>query len=253
MSDSLLRTDDLTKQFGSLVAVNDVSLSLEAGDPIALIGPNGAGKTTLYDILSGLLQPTSGTIRFKGEDVTGASPYELTQLGVGRSFQITNIFEGLTVRQNIRAPVIARSTNRLNLFRNVNDVETVQRTTDEVLELLELDDIADETCDTLPYGDKRRIEIGITLATDPDIVFLDEPTAGLTPTETQEMTDFVNRLSESTDITFLITEHDIDVIFSLASRVLVLAKGEIIADGSPKQIQEDSRVRSAYLGEEVEA
>lgn len=253
MSEPLLRTDDLTKQFGSLVAVNDVSLSLKAGDPIALIGPNGAGKTTLYDILSGLLQPTSGTIRFKGEDVTGASPSELTQLGVGRSFQITNIFEGLTVRQNIRAPVIARSTNRLNLLRNVNDVETVQRTTDEVLELLELDDIADETCETLPYGDKRRIEIGITLATDPDIVFLDEPTAGLTPTETQEMTDFVNRLNESTDITFLITEHDIDVIFSLASRVLVLAEGEIIADGSPKQIQEDSRVRSAYLGEEVEA
>ncbi|WP_254538509.1 ABC transporter ATP-binding protein [Halomarina litorea] len=251
MTAPLLELDGVTKRFGELVAVDDISRTLAREELCALIGPNGAGKTTMYNLLIGTLTPTEGRIRFDGRDVTTTSPAERTHLGIGRSFQVTNVFEGLTVRENIRAPVISRSDERWNAFGRAGADEDITAGTDEVLDLVGLGDIADEPVTELSYGDKRRVEIGIVLATDPQLVLLDEPTAGMNPTETEKMVDLVEDLDARTDMTFLVTEHDIDIVFSIADRVLVLDRGSIIADGTPDEIRRDERVQSAYLGGEV--
>jgi branched-chain amino acid transport system ATP-binding protein len=252
MSRPLLAVNDVTRQFGNLVAVDDVSYSLDSGELVALIGPNGAGKTTMYNLLTGRLSPTAGEIRFNGRNIESMSPAERTDLGVGRSFQITNVFEGLTVRQNIRAPIIARSSARFDPISNVESHDEVGAETDEILDMVGLTDIESEECATLSYGDKRRVEIGVTLATDPELVLLDEPAAGMNPQQADEMIDLIEYLYDQMDVTFLVTEHDMDIVFALAERILVLDQGRIIADGSPEAIQTDERVRSAYLGGESE-
>lgn len=248
---TILQLDDIVKQYGSLTAVNEVSFGIERGELPALIGPNGAGKTTLYNLLTGKYSPTEGTITFKDEDVSGYSPARRTRLGMGRSFQITNIFEGLSVRQNLRTSVLARSNSRWNPISRIDHHETITDETDRYIDLIGLSDIADSDTENLSYGDKRRVEIGVALATDPDLLLLDEPTAGMNPTETQQMVDLIRSLDEETTATFMVTEHDMDVVFSLASRILVLDRGEIIADGPPEAIRTDERVQGAYLGEEV--
>jgi branched-chain amino acid transport system ATP-binding protein len=249
MSDPLLELDGLTKRFGELTAVDDVSRSIDADDLTALIGPNGAGKTTMYNLMTGTLSPTSGEVRFRGEDITPLDPHERVHRGLGRSYQVTNVFDGLSVRRNIRAPIIARSKQRWNLLGSTT--EEIESETDRVLELVGLEDIENTTCSALSYGDKRRVEIGVALATDPNLILLDEPTAGMNPSETERMVDLVESLDEGTDKSFFMTEHDIDIIFSVASRILVLDRGEIIADGTPEEIRQNERVQSAYLGGEV--
>lgn len=251
MTRPLLELDGVTRKFGELVAVDDVVQSIDRQGLTALIGPNGAGKTTLYNLLTGKLSPTSGTIRFDGQDITELSPAQRTQLGIGRSFQVTNLFEGLTVRENIRAPVIARSEHSWNPIGQASNAGSIAAETDRVLELVGLEDISELLCTELSYGDKRRVEIGIVLATDPKLVLLDEPTAGMNPTETERMVDLVQSLEEETEMSFFVTEHDIDIIFSISDRILVLDRGSIIADGSPDEIRQDERVQSAYLGGEV--
>lgn len=251
MSTPLLELDGVTKKFGELIAVNDVTRSIDRDGLTALIGPNGAGKTTLYNLMMGSLTPTSGTIRFDGQDITDLSPAERTQLGIGRSFQVTNIFEGLTVRENIRTAVIARSEHRWNPFGRAAKAGDIAQETDEILELVGLLDIAELACTELAYGDKRRVEIGIVLATDPELVLLDEPTAGMTPSETDEMVELIQELEGETSMSFFVTEHDIDIIFSISDRILVLDRGSIIADGAPDEIRRDERVQSAYLGGEA--
>jgi branched-chain amino acid transport system ATP-binding protein len=248
---TILELDDVTKKYGELVAVDQVSFDVDRGELPALIGPNGAGKTTMYNLLTGKFPPTEGTITFDGEEVNDFSTAKRTRLGMGRSFQITNIFEGMTVRQNLRAPVIARSNARWNPLSRVGNQEAINAETEEYIDLVELSEIADQKTENLAYGDKRRVEIGVALATDPELMFLDEPTAGMNPTETQEMVDLIQSLDEETGTTFMVTEHDMDVVFSIASRVLVLDRGEIIADGSPEEIRTNERVQGAYLGEEV--
>ncbi|MFB6130844.1 MAG: ABC transporter ATP-binding protein [Salinigranum sp.] len=249
MSEPLLELDGLTKRFGELTAVSDVTRSVDADDLTALIGPNGAGKTTMYNLMTGKLSPTSGRVRFRGEDVTDVSPAQRVHRGLARSFQVTNVFEGLSVRRNLRAPVIARSGERRSLFGSTT--EAIEAETDRVLELVGLEDIADEPCTELSYGDKRRVEIGIVLATDPDLVLLDEPMAGMNPNEAEKMVELVEDLDERTEMSFFVTEHDVDIIFSIATRILVLDRGEIIADGTPEEIRTNERVQSAYLGEEA--
>lgn len=251
MSTPLLELDGVTKKFGELIAVNDVTRSIDRDGLTALIGPNGAGKTTLYNLMMGSLTPTSGTIRFDGQDITDLSPAERTQRGIGRSFQVTNIFEGLTVRENIRTAVIARSEHRWNPFGRAAEAGDIAQETDEILELVGLIDIAELACTELAYGDKRRVEIGIVLATDPELVLLDEPTAGMTPSETDEMVELIQDLEGETPMSFFVTEHDIDIIFSISNRILVLDRGSIIADGAPDEIRRDERVQSAYLGGEA--
>jgi branched-chain amino acid transport system ATP-binding protein len=248
---SILELDDVTKMYGNLVAVDEVSFDIDRGELPALIGPNGAGKTTMYNLLTGKFPPTDGTITFKGEDVGGYSTAKRTRLGMGRSFQITNVFEGLSVRQNLRASVTARSGARWNPISRIGNQRAINDETDEYIDLVGLTEIADSPAENLSYGDKRRVEIGVALATDPDLILLDEPTAGMNPTETQEMVELIKSLDDETEATFLVTEHDMDVVFSLATRILVLDQGEIIADGSPEDIRTNKRVQGAYLGEEV--
>jgi branched-chain amino acid transport system ATP-binding protein len=252
MSDPLFELDGVTKQFGSLVAVDDVSFSLSGGNEgiTALIGPNGAGKTTTYNLLTGKLKPTEGDIMFKGERINDLSPAERTKKGMGRSFQITNIFEGLTARRNIRIPIVARSDSRYDPFSDLDEDEDIATEVDRLLDLVGLTDIADTKCANLSYGDKRRVEIGITLATDPDLVLLDEPTAGMNPEETEKLVDLIADLDEETETTFFLTEHDMNVVFSIASRILVLNQGRIIADQTPQEITQNEQVQSAYLGSE---
>jgi branched-chain amino acid transport system ATP-binding protein len=249
MSEPLLELDGLTKRFGKLTAVDDVTWSIQEDDVTALIGPNGAGKTTIYNLMTGVLEPTSGSVRFMGEDVTGLKPHERVHRGLGRSYQVTNVFEGLSVRRNIRAPIIARSKQRWNLLGSTTD--EIESETDRVLELVGLDEIEDMECSALSYGDKRRVEIGVSLATDPALVLLDEPTAGMNPSETERMVKLVRELDEETDQSFFMTEHDIEVIFSIATRILVLNRGAVIADGPPEEIRQDETVQSAYLGGEA--
>jgi len=251
MSETLLELEDVRKQFGELVAVDDVSFRIEDEGLTALIGPNGAGKTTLYNLITGLYQPTAGEIQFRGENVTDVSSAERVRRGIGRSFQITNIFEGLTAFENVRIPVIARSKGRWNPASRIDNEDEINEETERILQLLGLEDLADMVCEEMSYGDKRRVEIGVTLASDPTLVLLDEPTAGMNPSETDEMVDLLNQLNAETDISFFMTEHDMDVIFSIASRILVLNQGSLISDGTPEEIQQDKTVRAAYLGEEV--
>lgn len=244
----ILELADVTKRFGVLAAVDGVSVTVDATDMTAIIGPNGAGKTTLYNLVSGYLKATSGTIRFGSEDVTDASVGQRVRAGLGRSFQISNVFEGLTVRRNLRIPVIARSNNPYTVLTHVSRAEDINAETDRLLDLVGVRDRADKPIENLPYGDKRRVDIGVALATDPDLVLLDEPTAGMTPEGSREITSLIRELDEGTDIAFIITEHDMDVIFSIASRILVLHNGKIIADGSAEEIRADTGVQSAYLG-----
>jgi len=251
MSETLLKLEDVRKQFGELVAVDDVSFRIEDEGLTALIGPNGAGKTTLYNLITGLYQPTAGKIQFRGENITDVSSAERVRRGIGRSFQITNIFEGLTAFENVRIPVIARSKGRWNPTSRIDNEDEINEETERILQLLGLEDLADMVCEEMSYGDKRRVEIGVTLASDPTLMLLDEPTAGMNPSETDEMVDLLNQLNAETDISFFMTEHDMDVIFSIASRILVLNQGSLISDGTPEEIQQDKTVRAAYLGEEV--
>ena len=251
MSDPLFELDGMTKRFGSLVAVDNVSFSLAGGKGItALIGPNGAGKTTTYNLLTGKLSPSDGQIRFKGEVVNDLSPAERTNRGMGRSFQLTNIFEGLTARRNLRKPVVARSESRFNPLSDLEANEDIEAEVDRLLELTGLTDIADAPCENLAYGDKRRVEIGITLATDPDLVLLDEPTAGMNPEGTEQLVELIDELDRQTETTFFLTEHDMNVVFSIAERIIVLNQGQIIADQTPQAITNNEEVQSAYLGTE---
>ncbi|AFK21489.1 ABC transporter ATP-binding protein (plasmid) [Haloferax mediterranei ATCC 33500] len=250
MTDPILQTTNLTKEFGNLVAVDDVNLNIERGEFRSLIGPNGAGKTTTFNLLTGALRPTRGTVTFNGENVTSLPPHERVRRGLGRSFQITNVFSGLTVRENVR---LAAQAAREDGFRPVeeflqraNTFDDVNEHTDRVLDRSGLLGRGDELADVLAYGDKRRLEIAIVLATDPDMVLLDEPTAGMSAEETRATMDLIDEVLS--DRTLLLIEHDIDLVMRVSDRITVLHRGEILAEGSPEAVSEDPEVREAYFG-----
>lgn len=250
MTEPVLETDELRKEFGELLAVDDVSVSIETEGITAIIGPNGAGKTTFYNLLTGALKPTGGRIRFSGRDITDDTPSQRVHAGLGRSFQTTNIFSNLTVRRNIRAPIIASTEKKYNFLSRVDDDTAISKRTEGVLDLFDLTSLADEPVANLSYGDKRRVEIGIAMATEPGLVLLDEPTAGMNPTERESIVDLLLKLDDETDTSVLITEHNMDFVFQLATRIIVLHEGRIIADGTPRDIRNDERVQNAYLGGE---
>ncbi|MFK8215166.1 ABC transporter ATP-binding protein [Haloferax volcanii] len=250
MSDPILRTENLTKEFGKLVAVDDVTLDVERGEFRSLIGPNGAGKTTTFNLLTGALRPTRGTVTFDGENVTALPPHERVRRGLGRSFQITNVFSGLTVRENVRLAAQAAREGGFTpveaYLRRSDAFDDVNEHTDRVLDRSGLSGRGDEPADVLAYGDKRRLEIAIVLATDPDMVLLDEPTAGMSAEETRATMDLIDEVLS--DRTLLLIEHDIDLVMRVSDRITVLHRGEVLAEGTPATVSEDPEVREAYFG-----
>ena len=245
----LLSVRGLSKRFGGVRAVDGIDLDVQPHETVALIGPNGAGKTTFYNLLSGRMQPTTGTVVFDGRDVTGLAPHEISRLGISRSFQITNIFPELTARENVEVALTAVHGRALRLFSRAAADSALHEEADALLARLGLVALATTRAGTLSYGDKRLLEIAIVLATRPRLVLLDEPTAGMTPEETRGVVELVRQLAASTQYTFLITEHDMEVVFGLADRIVVLHRGRVLAQGSADEIRASREVREAYLGE----
>lgn len=247
---SLLETKQLQKQFGKLMAVDGVDLEVTDRELRAIIGPNGAGKSTLFGLITGKLRPTFGRIIYKGEDITNLPVHQRINKGMGISFQITSIFQDLTVFDNVRIGVIRRMGKHLSFFRSINKFRGINEKTLDILELIGMSEKGAIAAGQLSHGDKRILEIGISLSNDPELLFLDEPTAGMNPIETKNTVDLIKSLSEKKEISIIITEHDMAVVFELAERITVLQEGKVIAEGTPNDIKGNAKVRTAYLGEE---
>ncbi len=230
----ILETQNLSKFFGGLRAVDDVSLSFEEESITAIIGPNGAGKTTFINLCTGLLKPNTGKIIFNGEDITHLPPHKRVLMGISRTFQISNIFPGLTVAQNIRIPLLSRGDKALSEL-------------EELMKVFEFEDIKDALASEISHGDQRLLEMAMAIATKPRILFLDEPTAGVNPAEKHRILEIVMRLKETEKLTIVIVEHDMDVVFKMAERIVVMNRGRILADGTPEEIKDDKAVREVYL------
>ena len=244
---NILETRRLSHDFKGLKVISGVNLQVIEGERHAVIGHNGAGKTTLFNLITGSIIPRGGKIFFKGRDVTGVRPYKLTRMGIGRSFQITSTFSRLTAFDNIRMGILSKKGVRFNLFRNVDRMKDITEETDHVLQSINLYDEREIPAGELSYGKHRSLEVGMAVATDPDLVMLDEPTAGMSREETLHTVELIRRLTEGR--TMIIIEHDMDVVFSLADRVTVLHHGEILVTGTPGEIRDNPEVRGAYLGE----
>jgi branched-chain amino acid transport system ATP-binding protein len=244
---NILETKTLYHDFKGLEVLFDVNLEVKERERHAIIGPNGAGKTTLFNVITGTYRPSRGQVFFKGKEVTGSRPHEMTRLGMGRSFQITSTFNRLTAFQNIRLAVLSKKGIRFQMFRKVDKMEDITQETDEVLKRINLDRERNLPAGMLSYGKHRSLEISMALATDPDLVMLDEPTAGMSRDETHYAVELIRRLTEGK--TAVIIEHDMDVVFSLADRITVLHYGQILATGPPAEIRQNQAVKDAYLGE----
>ena len=242
----LLRLDGVTRYFGALCAVNDVTLGVARRERRAIIGPNGAGKTTLFNLITGHLAPSSGRIVFDGRDITGLAPHRIARHGLSRSFQRTNLFPRLTVLENLRLAAAADGRGSYSLFGSVTRLTEPIVRARQVAEAVGLAERLDDDVARLSYGEQRQLEVGVALATRPQLLLLDEPTAGMSPEETQRMTRLLAALPR--EVTVLIIEHDMDVVFSLADRITVLHYGEVLVDGAPDAVRADARVYEVYLG-----
>jgi branched-chain amino acid transport system ATP-binding protein len=245
---SLLEVRNATKRFGSLVAVRDVSLEVQTGELRAIIGPNGAGKTTFFNLISGFFRPSSGTIHFDGRDVTTMPAYKRVVRGMGRTFQITEIFPELTVFENVRISTEVADGYRMRPWISPSKERAVRRQVEETLELTGLHAKANRLVGELAHGDQRAAEIAMALALRPRLLLLDEPTAGMGEQETYDITQLVRRLHKDGKLTILLIEHDMRVIFHLADRITVLDQGNLLAEGTPQEIASNESVQAAYLG-----
>jgi len=249
----LLRIEGVSKRFGEFAAINGVTLAIPAGRLTAVIGPNGAGKTTLINLATGAFPPDSGTLYFKGEAITHLPVHRRVRKGLSRSFQIMNIFPRLSVLQNVLVPVLARRGRSGNSFSRLEQEEEAVADARRILRDIGLLDEESATAGALSHGDQRLLELGIAIAPAPELCFLDEPSSGLTPAERSTVLELIRKLSGERRTTFVIVEHDMDVVFSLADWIVVMNRGEVLAEGSPAEIRENRAVREVYLGEELAA
>ncbi len=245
---ALLEIQGLTKAFGGVRAVDQVSLSLEERGLTSVIGPNGAGKTTLFNLITGHVAPNEGKILFAGEDITHLPSYEIWYKGLCRSFQITSLFPSLTAFENIQLVQLTRHRKQFNLFQRATHL--YKEETFEILKAIELEDKANMTVSSLPYGDQRKLEIGIVLASGSKMMLLDEPTAGMARVERLAMAGFIERLFQERGLSIVFIEHDMDVVMSISQKIRVMHQGRIIAEGSPEEIQRNDEVKRIYLGEQ---
>jgi branched-chain amino acid transport system ATP-binding protein len=248
MSEAILRTQGLTKRFGGLVAVSDVSLDLHVGEVHVVIGPNGAGKSTLTNLLSGDLPATSGRVMLDGRDIAGLSSDQISRMGVGRSYQKTNIFLPFTVFENARLAAQSRTPYASRVFARAEGYAAINRLAGEALEAAGLAHRAERVAATLSHGEQRQLEIAMCLATQPRVLLLDEPLAGMGPHESQRMVELISKLRA--DHAIMLIEHDMDAVFALANRLTVMVNGEVLESGSPEQVRSSPAVQSAYLGGE---
>jgi branched-chain amino acid transport system ATP-binding protein len=240
----VIRTEGLTIRFGGLTALNRVNFEVRRGEIRAIIGPNGAGKSTFFNCLTGVLRPSSGRILFNGEDITGLPPDRISQRGIARSYQITNILPNATTLENVRIAAQSRRHGWSMLSHHSAYLDIIEKA-EAVLEAVGLRAKADELAANLSHGEQRNLEIGIALATKPELLCLDEPTAGMSTAETHDTMELVHRIAK--DLTILIVEHDMQVVMELAQRITVLHYGEVLAEGTPAEIQQNPRVLEVYL------
>jgi branched-chain amino acid transport system ATP-binding protein len=245
-SEILLAIEGLGKDFGNFTAVQEVSLIVRRGELMAIIGPNGAGKTTLFNMLSGQLKPSRGRTLYRGEDITAAPTHLLAHAGIGRSFQITTVFRGLSVLENVRIAVQSLRHRHYDFTSRAHALDLTRERAEQVLENIGLSAYRDAPAASLSHGDQRRLEIGIVLATDPEVLLLDEPTAGMSREEASATMELLLRIAS--DKTVLFVEHNMEFVMNVAQTIVVMQSGSVIAEGSPAQIRADPQVRRAYLG-----
>jgi len=251
MGEPLLTTEKLSNHFGMVCTARDLDLRFEPGVLTSIIGPNGAGKSTLINLLTGHLPVQAGRIRFQGRDITRLPIHERVRLGVCRSFQVVNVFPELTVLQNVLIPVLARTGRAWNPIRSLSRETAVLRETEAILSMVALLPERYTPATALSHGDLRLLEVGVALAAAPTLLFLDEPTAGMNPVERVRLLENIRELARDGRTTFVVVEHDMDVVFSLSERIIVLHRGEILCDGTPGQVRADTKVREVYLGDDV--
>jgi len=247
---SALKLTGVRKQFGGTHIINGVDLDIREGERHALIGPNGAGKSTLFNLISGRFPLTSGQIQLKGQDITNQEPQSINRLGLSRSFQITNIFPKLSVFENLRCAVLWNLGYRYSFFKRISALKDARESADRTLSLIGLEDRREKMAGELTYAEQRALEIGITIASGADVILLDEPTAGMSHSETDAAVALIEKVTQGK--TLMMVEHDMGVVFNLADRISVLVYGEVIATGAPSEIRNNPRVQEAYLGTQLE-
>ena len=246
---TILEVHNLYKSFGGVEAVKDVSFELGKGQLLAMIGPNGAGKSTCFNLINGQLRPDHGRIIIMGKEINGSKPRDVWKLGVGRTFQITSTFASMTVLENVQMALLSYHRRTNSLLRKVSQLYV-----DESLELLRrvgIEDQASRTCGVLAYGDLKRVELAVALANKPGLLLMDEPTAGMGPAQRQTLMELTRNIVRTRNIGVLFTEHDMDVVFNHADRIIVLSRGELMAEGSPAEVQDNAKVKEIYLGTEI--
>ena len=243
----ILKIQNLTKNFGSVSAVSNINLEVEEGTIHSVIGPNGAGKSTFFNMISGVIPPSNGSVYYKDKDITGFESYKLPHMGIAKCFQITNVFPKLTVRENVWASIFSCShKSKIDLFKSMNDFKTIDKDTENIISDVGLSHKIDDKAEELSHGQQRMLEMAITLGAKPDLLLLDEPTQGLAPEATVEMTELIRKLSKN--YTILLIEHKMHIVMEISKIITVLNFGEKIEEGTPNQIKNSKKVQDAYLG-----